>query len=76
MECVECVSRLWEYLDGELEAEEVRAMRSHLTRCLACRPAYHCDRAFLALLAHCAGRCPGASSDLRDTIRSTLRLID
>jgi mycothiol system anti-sigma-R factor len=51
MECEEVLIRLWEYLDHELGPEEARSVRQHLFGCLSCRPAYHCDRAFLDLLA-------------------------
>jgi anti-sigma factor RsiW len=75
MECLECVSRLWEYLDGELEAEEVLAMHCHLAGCTGCRPAYECDRNFLALLARCALRKPASSPTLQESVRLKLALI-
>ena len=72
MECWECVNRLWEYLDGELEAEEVMAMRNHLAGCGGCRPAYECDRAFLVLLSRCAAVAPGCSAALRKAVHLKL----
>lgn len=75
MECSECVSRLWEYLDGELEAEDVLALRCHLGRCAGCGPAYECDRAFLALLARCGKWAPAATPALQEAIRHKLALI-
>jgi anti-sigma factor RsiW len=71
MECLECVSRLWEYLDGELEAEEVLAMRCHLAGCVGCRPAYECDRAFLTRLARCGQLAP-ATASLRQALHLRL----
>jgi mycothiol system anti-sigma-R factor len=75
MECLECSSRLWEYLDGELGAEEVLAMRCHLARCVGCRPAYECDRAFLALLARCGQLAP-ATPSLRQALRERLAQLE
>ena len=57
MECAEVTDRLWEYLDGELAAEEAVAVGWHLARCPACRPHHCCDRAFLLLLARSLA-CP------------------
>jgi anti-sigma factor RsiW len=51
MECAEVAERLWEYLDGELPAEEAAAVGRHLAGCAACRPRCRRDRAFLARLA-------------------------
>lgn len=75
MECLDCVKRLWEYLDGELEAEEVLAMRCHLSVCAGCRPAYECDRAFLAVLARCWKVTPTATSELHQSVRLSLASI-
>jgi anti-sigma factor RsiW len=51
MECAEVAERLWEYLDGELAAEEAAAVDRHLAGCPTCRPRCCRDRAFLARLA-------------------------
>jgi mycothiol system anti-sigma-R factor len=74
MECSDCVSRLWEYLDGELAAEEALALRCHLGYCRGCLPVYERDRGFLALLARCGAQTPSASATLRETIRLQLVL--
>jgi anti-sigma factor (TIGR02949 family) len=57
MECEEVLIRLWEYLDQELGPEEAQSVREHLYSCIGCRPAYQCDRAFLALLARQRTAC-------------------
>jgi predicted anti-sigma-YlaC factor YlaD len=75
MDCLECVNRLWEYLDDELEAEVVLALHGHLGRCAGCRPAYECDRAFLALLARASRLAQAATPDLQQAIRRRLALI-
>lgn len=50
MDCQEVKDRLPEYLDGELEFEEARRIRSHLTRC------YYCTEA-LTDLKECLTAC-------------------
>lgn len=75
MECSECFSRLWEYLDGELAAEEVLAMRCHLAGCVGCRPAYEWNRAFLARLA-CCGQLTPATPSLRQALRERLAQVE
>jgi mycothiol system anti-sigma-R factor len=57
MECEKVLSRLWEYLDRELEAEEFASIRKHLGGCSSCYPAYCCNRAFLELLARQRHTC-------------------
>lgn len=57
MDCEAVLVLLWEYLDEELSAEEADAVRSHVSQCPSCHPAYCCDRAFLELLARQRRRC-------------------
>jgi anti-sigma factor RsiW len=72
LECAEVERRLWEYLDGALPPEELRAVRAHLGRCGGCAPACQCCRSFLALVAR-ALRSPHAAPDiLRLRIRALL----
>ena len=59
MECREVIDRLWEYLDGELAAEEAAAIRRHLGECPACHPRCCCDRAFLLVVRRSLSKpCP------------------
>ena len=62
MQCEEVLSRLWEYLDRELEPEVSIVLGEHLVSCSRCYPAYCCDRAFLELVARQrhAGTAPAA----------------
>ncbi|MGI9040781.1 MAG: anti-sigma factor family protein [Gemmatimonadales bacterium] len=72
MDCPEVVRRLWEYLDGELAAEEAGAVRLHLESCSQCRPACHCDRAFLLLLSRSLRASAAAPSTLAASVRARL----
>ncbi|MEO8090690.1 MAG: zf-HC2 domain-containing protein [Gemmatimonadales bacterium] len=73
MECEAVLLLLWEYLDEELSAEEADTVRSHVSHCPQCHPAYCCDRAFLELLARQRNRC-SAPSTLVVSVLSRLRL--
>ena len=44
--CGEAMSRLWDYIDGELTPESAAAVRTHLDACARCFP----ERVFLSLL--------------------------
>jgi anti-sigma factor (TIGR02949 family) len=52
--CREAVSRLWEYLDGELEAGDAGAIREHLETCSRCYPHTDFQRAYQRFLARTA----------------------
>jgi mycothiol system anti-sigma-R factor len=62
MDCEEFLSRLWEYLDRELEPEHSASMGKHLASCSSCYPAYCCDRAFLELLSRQRRACVAPAS--------------
>jgi anti-sigma factor (TIGR02949 family) len=46
-DCHDAVRRLWDYLDGALGDEDVRAIDAHLARCAKCPPHFRFERAFL-----------------------------
>ncbi len=48
--CEEASSRLFEYLDGELEGVSEDEVRSHLEVCEACYPRTQFEKHFLAAL--------------------------
>lgn len=48
--CDDIVPRLWEYLDGELDAARLAEVRAHLEHCAGCRDSAELSRAFLAML--------------------------
>ena len=47
MPCEHVLARLWEYLDGELPADDDEAVRRHLEVCTRCYPRYNFQRAYL-----------------------------
>jgi anti-sigma factor (TIGR02949 family) len=44
--CDRVISRLWEYVDGELEPESTAALRAHLDMCSRCLPQYDFQKAY------------------------------
>jgi anti-sigma factor (TIGR02949 family) len=63
MECPEVTDRLWEYLDGELAAEEAALVDRHLAGCPVCRSHHRCDGALLVLIVRSlSAPCPAPQS--------------
>jgi anti-sigma factor (TIGR02949 family) len=54
LSCREAVSRLWEYLDGELPNEQEPAVREHLETCARCFPHTDFQRAYQTFIARMA----------------------
>ena len=44
--CEEALARLWDFLDGELDASDEAAVRKHLEICNRCYPQYDFQRAY------------------------------
>lgn len=65
--CSEVLERLYEYLDGELEAHDVGKIKQHLRECSPCLTEHEVDRMLKALVRRsCGGDC--APDDLRARI--------
>ncbi len=72
VDCSAVLLQLWEYLDGELGQERMRAVRTHLALCSKCYPQYDFEKAFLEALADC--RCTTcAPTDVRCRVMDALR---
>jgi mycothiol system anti-sigma-R factor len=66
-DCHEVLERVYEYLDGELDAQDVDKIRQHLEECRPCLSQYDVDLALKALLRRsCA--CEQAPDELRARI--------
>jgi hypothetical protein len=50
LDCSEVVKRLWDYLDGELDAEMLAGIRIHLATCTGCSSHVEFCRSFLTRL--------------------------
>jgi anti-sigma factor (TIGR02949 family) len=64
IDCAEVMERLYEYIDGELDAPDlVERIRAHLEACERCYPHYRFEKAFLRFLAE--QRVRGVPPELR-----------
>lgn len=61
IDCDTAVRRLWDYLDGELEAPRLAEVEQHVASCADCAEHVHFSRAFLKAV-HDASR-PAALSE-------------
>lgn len=50
IDCETALRQLWDYLDGELTAERMDAVRAHLKACDLCYPHYDFERTFLEMV--------------------------
>jgi predicted anti-sigma-YlaC factor YlaD len=74
LRCIELVSLVTEYLDGEVDQEQRRRIDNHLDGCRGCRAALHQFRTVIRL----AGRLTAADVAevdplIRDRLTATLR---
>jgi anti-sigma factor (TIGR02949 family) len=73
-DCTMVLQQLWDYLDSELGADKMQAVRTHLTLCSKCYPLYDFEKAFLEAIADC--RCTTcAPNDVRCHVIEALRRV-
>ena len=51
LDCTDCLSHLYEYVDGELTPAIAEAISAHIAACGECLPHFKFERAFLAFIA-------------------------
>lgn len=69
--CEESLARVYEYLDGELNAAEHEAVRRHLEKCRNCYPHFDFERLFLDYI-HEVGAGEASNPDLEARVRELL----
>jgi anti-sigma factor (TIGR02949 family) len=67
IDCDALVAQLWDYLDGELSPDRVRALEAHLADCSQCTGHVHFERTVLNAIRH-------ARHDAVDPERLTTRV--
>jgi anti-sigma factor (TIGR02949 family) len=72
IDCSTAIAELWDYLDQELTAERMEAIRLHLDRCAACLPHMLFAERFLDSLRRCRGEGP-MPEELRLAVIARLR---
>jgi mycothiol system anti-sigma-R factor len=71
LSCEESLARVYEYLDGELDAGEHDAVRRHLEKCRKCYPHFDFERIFLDYV-HELGATEESRPGLEDRVREML----
>lgn len=69
--CEEAVSRVYEFLDGELEDAKEERIRCHVLKCERCYPYFNWERVFLANVRE-KGAVPRANPELKEKVRELL----
>ena len=70
--CEQAVERVYEFLDGELDAELTERVREHIEVCKRCYPYFNFERIFLDHIRS-KGLRPERSERLEARIRDVLR---
>lgn len=70
--CEEAVEKVYEYLDGELDAEMMERIREHIQVCKRCYPYFNFERIFLDHIRS-KGLRSERSEQLETRIRDMLR---
>ena len=60
LDCAAVMRQLWDYLDGELDAEREEALRMHLSMCERCTGHAEFDRLFLQAVKTARTEAPSA----------------
>lgn len=71
LSCEEALARVYEFLDGELDASQHDGVRRHLQKCRRCYPYFDFERLFLDYI-HELGAAEESSPGLEDRIREVL----
>lgn len=72
LDCRTAMAQLWDFLDQELTAEKMEAVRRHLDECGSCHPHAEFAEHFLSALGRC--RCADPMPEtLRERVIGTLR---
>lgn len=66
-DCAQVLAQVYEYLDGEMSAQDLIKIREHLEDCGGCLRQYDLDVALKALVRRSCG-CEQAPADLRQRI--------
>ena len=73
-ECSEALLRVFEYLDGEMTAEDVSRVRAHLDACAECFRQYDLDQMVKMVVKRSCGPRP-APTQLRSSILTRITMI-
>lgn len=69
--CEEAVSRVYEFLDQEVDEEERERIRCHILKCERCYPFFNWERVFLETVKE-KGSAPRPNPELKVKVRELL----
>lgn len=72
LDCRDVMHRLWEFLDGEVAADEQRSLGRHIAECGHCNPEYRVQLRFLQAVIESQHLPVSAPPDLAARIRVRL----
>jgi mycothiol system anti-sigma-R factor len=72
LDCEAVMRQLWDFLDEELDATRMLAIREHLAVCARCHPQFEFERTFLEALAS-AQRVHSDPQRVRERVMTALR---
>ena len=70
IDCRHVIGRMWEYLDGEVPADEAEEIREHLAVCARCNPQYQFQLRFLSAVVASAGRAGAPGPQLANRVKA------
>ena len=73
-DCSETVLRIFEFLDGEMNADDCARIQAHLDECGPCLREYHLDQALKTVVKRSCGH-ESAPVELRTTILHRLTMV-
>ncbi|GAC1328808.1 MAG: mycothiol system anti-sigma-R factor [Mycobacteriales bacterium] len=73
-DCRDVIEEVYLYLDGELDEESRRKVRTHLDECSPCLRQYGLEQSVKALVARCCGG-DAAPAELRERVMIRLREV-
>lgn len=69
--CAEAQEHVWEFIDGEMSAEDCARIRAHFQVCPRCDEVYHSERKVKDVVARACG-CESAPQDLRGRVTALI----
>jgi mycothiol system anti-sigma-R factor len=74
MNCQDCLDRMWQYIDGELDVESTDELQRHLAQCRECFSEAEFERQLKAMVRRACG-AERAPERLRERLTKILQMF-
>jgi|AmaraimetFIIA100_FD_contig_71_716873_length_3063_multi_6_in_0_out_0_1 mycothiol system anti-sigma-R factor len=74
MNCQDCLDRMWQYIDGELDVESTDELQRHLVQCRECFSEAEFERRLKEMVRHACG-AERAPDRLRERLTKILQMF-